>query len=52
MRIPLPRRDKPATDGAAPATPPTALAAHDLFEAERLGYRPSAEERRAILEGR
>jgi len=29
MRIPLPRRDKPATDGAAPATPPTALAAHD-----------------------
>ncbi len=30
----------------------TVLAAHHLFEAQRLGYRPSDEERRAILEGR
>lgn len=30
----------------------TALAAHHLFEAQRNGYRPSDEERRAILEGR
>ncbi len=30
----------------------TALAAHHLFEAQRLGYRPSEEERREILEGR
>jgi tetratricopeptide (TPR) repeat protein len=30
----------------------TAIGARHLFEAEKLGYRPSAEERRAILEGR
>jgi hypothetical protein len=29
MRLPLPRREKASPNGAAPSTPPTALATHD-----------------------